>query len=80
MNSQPDPSSGIDSSSDVTAATPVDVIVPVYGGLEETRACLTSLLEAWQETPHEIIVIDDASPEPQISAYLEELRDAGAIM
>jgi GT2 family glycosyltransferase len=51
----------------------IDVIIPVYRGLVETRACLTSVLRNPQSVPHEIIVIDDASPEPALSAYLLDL-------
>lgn len=61
------------------AALAVDVIVPVYRGLDETRACLDSLLAAEPALPHECIVIDDASPEPALSAYLRDLAETGRI-
>lgn len=57
----------------------VDIVVPVYGGLEETRACLASLLEHRQETPFEIIVVNDASPDVTLAAHVEELATAGKI-
>ena len=57
----------------------VDVIIPVYAGLEETRRCLDSVLAFPQCTAHEIVVIDDCSPEPAISAWLDGLADSGAI-
>ncbi|MGE5088689.1 MAG: glycosyltransferase [Candidatus Levyibacteriota bacterium] len=57
----------------------VDVIVPVYRGLAQTRRCLDSLLANPQETPLAIVAIDDASPEPGIVAYLDELAARGAI-
>lgn len=57
----------------------VDVIIPVYRGLNETRRCLDSVLAFPQRTAHEIVVIDDCSPEPELSAYLRDLADTGAI-
>jgi len=61
------------------AVAVVDVVVPVYGGLEETRACLESLLEHSQETPFEIIVVNDASPDAVLAAHVEELTAEGRI-
>lgn len=54
-------------------ALAVDVIVPVYRDIEKTRRCLNSVLTARQETAFELIVIDDASPEPALSQYLANL-------
>ena len=65
---------------DHAAASPaVDVVIPVFGGLKETRRCLGSVLNSLQATGHEVIVVDDASPDAAIRAYLAELRDAGRI-
>ena len=57
----------------------VDLIIPVYRGLAETRRCLESVLAFPQRTPCEIVVINDCSPEPEVSAYLCELAETGAI-
>ncbi len=57
----------------------IDVIIPVYRGLAPTRRCLESVLESHVDVPHEVIVIDDASPEPDISAWLKQLSEAGRI-
>ncbi len=51
----------------------VDVIVPVYRGLEETRRCLESLLTDPDRLPGRVIVIDDRSPEPALSSWLTGL-------
>jgi GT2 family glycosyltransferase len=51
----------------------IDVIVPAYRGLAQTRRCLESVLAAPVRTPHEVVVIDDASPEPEITAWLAGL-------
>lgn len=51
----------------------VDVIVPVYGDLEATRACFTALLTVDPGTAMRVIAIDDASPDSRISALLDDL-------
>ncbi len=50
----------------------VAVIVPVHGGLRHVRACLRSLMAYPQETPHVVVIIDDASPETAVEEFLEE--------
>lgn len=63
------------------SALPIDIIVPVYRGLAETRACLESVFGAARAcaSPHEIVVVDDRSPEPELSAWLRELEARGRI-
>ena len=51
----------------------VDVIVPVYRGLDPTRRCIQSLLSATQATPYELVLINDCSPEPELEDYLASL-------
>jgi O-antigen biosynthesis protein len=51
----------------------LDVIIPVYKGLKEVRACLESVLNAPVKLTHDIIVINDASPDADIHAYLKKL-------
>ncbi|MFZ2988543.1 glycosyltransferase [Ideonella sp.] len=51
----------------------VDVLVPVYGGLQETLRCLFSVLTAPVRTPHRLIVINDAGPVPELNAMLRSL-------
>jgi GT2 family glycosyltransferase len=55
----------------------VDVIVPVYRNLDETLRCLHSVRKARQATPYRLIVVDDCSPEPELSAALRRLADRG---
>lgn len=57
---------------------PVDIIVPVYRGLGDTQCCIESVLASHQETPFRLVVINDASPEPELTAWLRtlEARDA----
>lgn len=51
----------------------VDVIVPVHGDHAATRACFDALLNQPPGTPMRVIAIDDASPDPSISALLADL-------
>jgi GT2 family glycosyltransferase/glycosyltransferase involved in cell wall biosynthesis len=64
---------------EVPAAVAVDVVVPVYRGLQITRVCLESVLADTERPSGRIIVIDDRSPEPKLSAWLDRLAAAGAI-
>ncbi|RDJ00704.1 glycosyltransferase [Dyella solisilvae] len=41
----------------------VSVVIPTYGKLEYTLACLRSLLRHRPDTSFEVVVVDDASPE-----------------
>jgi GT2 family glycosyltransferase/glycosyltransferase involved in cell wall biosynthesis len=60
-------------------AAPVDVLIPVYGGLRETLACIESAL-ATIENRGRVIVIDDATEDAQLAAALDDLAAAGRIM
>lgn len=51
---------------------PVDVIVPVYRGLADTQLCINSALASTCNTPWRLIVINDASPEPEVTEWLRE--------
>lgn len=57
----------------------VDVVVPVYRGMRDTRRCLESVLAARCQTRFELVVVDDCSPEPEISAFLDRLAESGWI-
>ncbi|HEX4174022.1 MAG TPA: glycosyltransferase, partial [Acetobacteraceae bacterium] len=49
----------------------VDIVVPVYRGLAQTRRCIESVLADPDRPPGRIIAIDDSSPEPRLSAWLD---------
>ncbi len=55
----------------------VDVVIPVYRGLAETQRCIESVMAAHTLTAREIVVVDDASPEPALSAWLAERAGEG---
>jgi GT2 family glycosyltransferase len=57
----------------------VDVIVPAYRGFDDTLACIHSVLASHNTTPYALVVIDDASPEPELVGALEEIAAAGLI-
>ncbi|WP_409985254.1 methyltransferase domain-containing protein [Ottowia sp.] len=54
----------------------VDIIVPVYRGLSDTRLCVESVLNSTLSTQYRLIVINDCSPEPEVTAWL---RDKAAL-
>lgn len=55
----------------------IDVIVPAFRGLEETRRCIESVLASRGRAPFALTVIDDASPEPALSDWLAGQAAAG---
>jgi GT2 family glycosyltransferase len=57
----------------------IDVVIPVYRGLRETRRCVESVLASRQAAPFETVVIDDATPEAQIASWLDSLAGEGRI-
>jgi len=57
----------------------VAVVIPVYRGLAETRRCLRTVLDHKDDIPCEIIVVDDCSPEPELSEWLRGLAAEGSI-
>jgi O-antigen biosynthesis protein len=55
----------------------VDIIVPVYSGFDETANCLYAVSATLLATTlsAEIVVIDDQSPEPELSRLLDYVAD-----
>jgi GT2 family glycosyltransferase len=51
----------------------VDIIVPVYRGLAETRDCIESVLGSGGRVATRLRLYNDASPEPEVTAYLRSL-------
>ncbi|MBD8708426.1 glycosyltransferase [Pseudomonas sp. CFBP 13711] len=60
---------------------PVDVLVPVYDGLEETLECVHSVLRSreFNRTVHRLVVMNDATPNPTLRQALRDLAAAGEI-
>lgn len=53
----------------------VDIIVPVYRGLEETINCIQSVIKNTKLGSYELIVLNDSSPEPEMQIALEKLSE-----
>lgn len=60
---------------------PVDVLIPVYNGLEETLECINSALDARKlnRTAHRLVVIEDKTPIPALAKALKVLAAKGKI-
>ena len=58
----------------------VDIIIPVYSGLAETRRCLESVLGAACKTAHEIVLVNDRAPDPALGQYLREMAAAHGLI
>ena len=61
-----------------TAPRSVAVIVPVYKNLQVTRNCLESLLASELPGNVSVTIIDDASPEQELSDYCQDLAEKTA--
>lgn len=55
---------------------PACAIVPAYNGLSDLKACLASLLPQLAPGRFRALVIDDASPDPEVTRYLDDLAAA----
>ena len=54
---------------------PVDIVIPVYGGLHVLVPCINSII-ARTRWPYKIIVVDDASPDEMTKAWLTQWQEA----
>jgi GT2 family glycosyltransferase/glycosyltransferase involved in cell wall biosynthesis len=59
--------------------TPIDVIVPCYRNADLTRRAIEAALAAHCTASFHLIAVDDCSPEPAISSFLDELAAAGRL-
>ena len=53
----------------------VDIVVPVYGGLEVLFPCISSVLNR-TEWPYHLIIVDDASPDNATRDFLASFEEA----
>ncbi len=65
--------------STIPARRPVDVVIPVHGGLDVTLACLRSVLPSLPRDGR-VHVVDDAGPDPALAAALDRMEAAGQIV
>ncbi len=52
----------------------VDIIIPVYRDLSATKKCIESVLGAKNNTCMRLIIINDKSPENEVTLYLNSLK------
>lgn len=57
----------------------VDVIVPVYGGREETLRCLYSVLSSRNDTAYELVVVDDHGPDQRLRDEIAAFAKQGLL-
>jgi O-antigen biosynthesis protein len=55
------------------------VIVPVYSDYKATKLCLEALRDTLRPPNHRAIIINDASPDRRIAAYLRKLESDGSV-
>ena len=55
----------------------IDIIVPVYNGLEELKQCVESIKKYTDLEKHRLILVDDKSPSPEIVPFLKSLEGQG---
>jgi GT2 family glycosyltransferase/glycosyltransferase involved in cell wall biosynthesis len=57
--------------------TPIDVVIPVFRGVDATRRCVESVLASASPLPFELVVVNDASPEPELARYVRDVAARG---
>ncbi|WP_151702578.1 glycosyltransferase family 2 protein [Nitrincola alkalilacustris] len=57
----------------------IDVVIPVYRSLAATQRCIESVLSSRISSEVNVLVVDDASPEPELSAWCDRLSSEGKI-
>lgn len=55
----------------------IDVVIPVYRAKDETLSCIWHVLKSKNRASFSLTVIDDCSPEPELSQSLRRLAGAG---
>jgi len=58
---------------------PVDIVVAVSRDAGASRRCLESILAGGQQTPFHVVVVNDASPEPDLVRHVRELAARRAV-
>jgi GT2 family glycosyltransferase/glycosyltransferase involved in cell wall biosynthesis len=58
----------------------VDIVIPVYDGLEETKSCIESVLATVTGSNVRVVLVNDCSPNPAISQLLRDIADQYAVV
>lgn len=59
--------------------TKCDIIIPVYNAPDELKECVDSLVKYTDLEQNRIIILNDCSPDPKISEYLETLSNVNGV-
>ena len=57
----------------------VDIIIPIYRDVAKTMQCIASVIQSSGNTPREIIVINDRSPEEELTSALRDLATTSGV-
>lgn len=52
----------------------VSLIIPTYNGLKLLRSCVNSIFQKTDYQPFELLIIDNASDDPETLSYLQQLQ------
>ena len=58
----------------------VDIVIPVYSGYRETRRCLESVMQTLDPAWARMVVVNDCSPDPDITRFLRDLAAVNETM
>jgi GT2 family glycosyltransferase len=63
----------------IPARRKLDVVMPVYRGVADFRACLASLRRRWPDWAR-LVVVDDGSPDAALRAELDRVAATGGLL
>ena len=52
----------------------IDIIVPIYNGLEDVKKCVDSVKKNTDLSRHRLILVDDKSPDGNVLPYLKSVE------
>ena len=58
----------------ISTSASIDVVIPVYRGFDETLRCIYSVLCAKTKVDFNLVVLNDCSPDIELSTQLKELQ------
>lgn len=58
----------------------IDIIIPIYNAYEDLQTCAASVFACTDLEKHRLILVNDASPDPRIRAYLNTLREKNHVL
>lgn len=58
----------------------IDIIIPIYEGLEQTIECIDSVMRFKNSNDHRIIIINDCSPNKDINIFLEKIEQENILI